>query len=158
MPRKKKRSNKYSLQISNFGRLRRGKGWRKYWNGESSERFGPTQFMVYYKGHYYNVDELARKTWKEEYHGMNIVTHDILVRQRSIRFRDKIMSLDKVSCLTDVSKQKLRTILWKKGQKVKGETLEYYYESPEEKPSAWYLPGEKWAYPKAGLCNILSKN
>ena len=90
MPRRK-RSSKYSLQISNFGRLRRGKGWRKYWNGESSERFGPTQFMVYYKGHYYNVDELARKTWGKEYNGMNIVPHTILLRQRSIRFRDKII-------------------------------------------------------------------
>ena len=149
MPRR--RSRKYTVQISNYGRLRSNYQWRKFWNGSYSGRFGVCRFLICRNNLYYDVIDLARKTFGNEFRGHRMVQQTKKIRAMSVKFRGERTDLKSVSRMIGVPHSRLLSYVCR-GLKIKGERLTYYYPSPERDPESYYLIGEKWMYPKFGLC------
>ena len=151
-----RRKSKYQVQISNYGRLRSGFEYRKFWNGSLSNRFGACRFLLCRGGAYYDVIDLSRATWGDEFRGHRLVSQTQKLRAKSLRFRGDRRSFEQVGHLVGMPVSRLVSYV-NRGLKVKGESVKYWSASPEKDPSSYYLPGEKWAFPKYGKCEPINR-
>ena len=153
MPR---RHTKYKIQISNYGRIRKSHEWRIWNNGTYCERFGSCRYVVTNKGKYYDVISLSRVTFGENYKGRKAVNQLLKDRSMLVSFRGNCYTIKHVSEVLGVKRYRI----WKalvRGTKICKEPISFYYKSPEKDPSSYYVKDEKWAYPKYGIADYLSK-